>query len=92
MAQVIFVVIEIVGPTDNELAGEDSKCDDICGALPPVVVGENPTDGGDDKRGAEVTSLAKTFYSLHVPALLSEIPTSAGNFASRTCWALVADN
>ena len=58
MAKVVFVVIEIVGPTDNELAGEDSEGDDIGGAFPPVVIGEDPSDSGDDERGAEVTGFA----------------------------------
>ena len=59
MAQVIFVVIEIVGPANNELAGKDSEGDDVGGAFPPVVIGEEEADGGDDECGAKVTGFAQ---------------------------------
>ena len=59
MAYIVFIVIEIVGPADNELACKDSEGDDISGAFPPVVIGEEEADGGDNESGAKVTGFAQ---------------------------------
>ena len=59
MLYIVFVVIEIVGPADDELAGKDSEGDDICGTFPPIVIGEEEADGGDNECGAKVTGFAQ---------------------------------
>ena len=38
---VVVVINEIVTPSDHELTGEDSECDDKCGAFPPIMNGES---------------------------------------------------
>ena len=38
---VVFKVDEIVTPSDHELTGKDSECDDKCGAFPPIMNGES---------------------------------------------------
>ena len=59
MAYIIFIVIEIIGPTNNKLAGEDAEGDDISGTFPPIVVGKEETDSGDNQCGAKVAGFAQ---------------------------------
>ena len=59
MANIIFIVIEIIGPTNNKLAGENAEGDDIGRAFPPIVVGKEKTDSGDNQCGAEVAGFAQ---------------------------------
>ena len=59
MVQVILVVVQIIGPANEKLASKDSEGDAISRAFPPIVVGEEEADGGDNQCGAKVTGFAQ---------------------------------
>jgi hypothetical protein len=38
MTEIIFIVVKIIAPTNNELSGKNAKCNYVCGAFPPIMI------------------------------------------------------